>query len=246
MSKEAYYFSHDANARQDPKILALMSVYGAEGYGWYWIVVEMLREQSDFTLDMQGKYSFNAIAMQMHCNKDTAEKFVHDCINEFELFESDGQRFWSNSLLRRMALKEEISMKRKKAAEKRWAKKQNDTDDMQMHSTSNTDGMQGKEKKEKKGKEIKESATSKIQFADTVFLTQQEYDRLIDDFGKGNVNNYIERLDEWQSNNPRKKKKDHNKTLRVWMKDVKKPVIQNYNEYQEDRNVVSQVSGSLF
>ena len=31
--KDAYFFSHDCNARNDPKILALRSVYGAEGYG---------------------------------------------------------------------------------------------------------------------------------------------------------------------------------------------------------------------
>ncbi len=31
--KDAYYFPHDCNARNDPKILALRSVFGAEGYG---------------------------------------------------------------------------------------------------------------------------------------------------------------------------------------------------------------------
>ena len=148
MSKEAYYFSHDANARQDPKILAMMSVYGAEGYGWYWIIVEMLREQSNFTLDKQGKYTFNALAMQMHCNKDASEQFVNDCIDEFGLFSTDGEKFWSDSLLRRMAMKEEISQKRKKAAEKRWGKQEEDAKEMQMHNKSSANGMQGKEKRE--------------------------------------------------------------------------------------------------
>ena len=67
MAKDAYYFSHDANARQDPKILEMISVYGIEGYGRYWILVEMLREQSDYTLSLTGKYTFNALAMQMQC-----------------------------------------------------------------------------------------------------------------------------------------------------------------------------------
>jgi hypothetical protein len=61
-----------------------------------------------------------------------------------------------------------------------------------------------------------------IQFADTVRLTQEQYDRLVEEYGKKTADDYIERLDEWQTNNPKKKKKDHNKTLRVWMKDVKK------------------------
>lgn len=161
MAKEAYYFSHDANARQDPKISEMMSVYGIQGYGRYWILVEMLREQANFTLKVNGKYTFNALAMQMHCKADEAEQFLHDCIYEFELFESDGERFWSNSLIRRMAIKEEISMKRKQAAEARWGKNRDkstsedktDTNDMQMHNTSIAIGMQGKEKKVNESKE---------------------------------------------------------------------------------------------
>lgn len=159
MAKEAYYFSHDSNARQDPKVLAMMSVYGPKGYGWYWILVEMMREQDGYTLSLQGKYSFNAIAMQMHTTSNEAEQFVHDCIDEFELFESDGQVFWSNSLLRRMEMKEQISQKRKKAAEKRWNKqKKSDegAEGMQMHNSSNANAMQGKESKGKESKENKE------------------------------------------------------------------------------------------
>lgn len=71
-------------------------------------------------------------------------------------------------------------------------------------------------------KELNTDKTKYIQFADTVRLTQEQYDRLVEEYGKKTVDDYIERLDEWQTNNPRKKKKDHNKTLRVWMKDVKK------------------------
>lgn len=206
LSKEAYYFSHDANARQDPKILALMSVYGAEGYGWYWIIVETLREQSDFTLDMQGKYSFNALAMQMHCNKDTAEKFVHDCIDEFELFASDGQSFWSNSLLRRMAMKEEISQKRKKAAEKRWGKKQEDAESMQMHNTSNADGMQGKEKKVKESKVNKNKESNKERHKQVYDDTSSFYQLAI---------YFFERIKE---NNP-----DHKEpNLQQWSDEIRK------------------------
>ena len=165
MAKEAYYFSHDANARQDPKILAMMSVYEAKGYGWYWIIVEMLREQSDFTLNLQGKYTFNALAMQMHSTKEEAREFVEDCINEFGLFEDDGEKFWSNSLLRRMAMKEEVSIKRKKAAEARWGKQKDsnsNADDMQMHSKEDANAMQGKEKKVKESKEKENIYTSEF------------------------------------------------------------------------------------
>lgn len=166
MGKEAYYFSHDSNARQDPKVSAMLSVYGAEGYGYYWMIVEMLREEATHTLDISGKYSFNAFALQLHCTPEKAKEFITDCIQEFALFESDGAHFWSNSLLRRMAMREELSQKRKKAAEKRWGKKpaaepsaeKENANGMQLHDENDANAMQGKESKgkEKKEKEIKD------------------------------------------------------------------------------------------
>lgn len=59
----------------------------------------------------------------------------------------------------------------------------------------------------------------KLKFLDTVFLTQNEYDRLIADFGKEKVEYYIAKLDEWQTNKTAKQqKKDHNKAIRVWIR----------------------------
>lgn len=233
MAKEAYYFSHDANARQDPKILAMTSVYGIEGYGRYWIIVEMLREQSDHTLELQAKYTFHALAMQMQCKKEEAEEFIHDCINEFELFDSDGERFWANSLLRRMAIKEEISHKRKKAAEARWSKEKStsNADGMQVHSKSNA-----RKGKESKGKESKE------RYRDYVYLTPTEYNRLVSDYGESVIQSKIEDLDTHLTNTKPTKYKDHNKTLRNWIKrdglktieqkaEEDKPSIED--EYQE-------------
>ncbi|BFH12311.1 DUF4373 domain-containing protein [Paenibacillus melissococcoides] len=167
--KEAYYFSHDSNARQDPKILAMRSVYSSEGYGWYWIIIEMLREQADYRIELT-KYVWNALAMQMQCDSTTAKNFVDECINEFHLLHSDGQFFWSESLIRRMGAKEEKSEKAKKAAQARWAKTASNQGPMQSQCERNADAMQVsegsnaiKERKEeerkvkkKKGEEKKE------------------------------------------------------------------------------------------
>jgi hypothetical protein len=150
VAKEAYYFSHDSNARHDPKMTAMRSVYGSEGYGWFWIIVELMREADEYKLDMQGRYTFNAYAMQMHTECNTAEQFVKDCINEFNLFSSDGSHFWSPSLLRRMDMREQTSEKRREAANKRWGKERGNAN----ASKDNANAMQGKERKGNK-KEIK-------------------------------------------------------------------------------------------
>lgn len=71
----------------------------------------------------------------------------------------------------------------------------------------------------KKGEIYMNSPKEKLKFHDTVFLTLEQYEKLCADFGKHKVDNTIEALDEWQSNKkPSQHKKDHNKTLRVWIK----------------------------
>lgn len=59
----------------------------------------------------------------------------------------------------------------------------------------------------------------KLKFHDTVYLTLDQYEKLCCEFGKHRVDNTIEALDEWQTNKkPSQHKKDHNKTIRVWIK----------------------------
>jgi len=128
MPKDAYYFPHDSNASQDPKILQMCSVYKAEGYGWYWMLIEKMREQEDYKLPINGKYALNAFAMPMHTNADTLASFIGDCINEFHLFSRDKEYLWSDSLIRRMKVFDEKSKKARRSAEIRWGKKASQED----------------------------------------------------------------------------------------------------------------------
>ncbi|MCL6459920.1 MAG: DUF4373 domain-containing protein [Gorillibacterium sp.] len=121
--KKAYFFSHDSNARHDPKILPMRGVYGPMGYGWYWILVEMMRDQEGYKLGMQGKYIWNAYAQELGCkSNEEAKAFIMDCINEFELFQTDGNHFWSSSLIRRMGNYDKIVTNNTNAANARWGK----------------------------------------------------------------------------------------------------------------------------
>lgn len=124
MDKDVYYFPHDYNARNDPKITAMRTIYGAEGYGWYWMIIEILRAEPDYRLPI-NKYTFDGLAMQMQCDRSRLEQFIKDSINEFKdsegaLFQSDGQFLWSNSLLRRMNVYDERSAQARDAAYASW------------------------------------------------------------------------------------------------------------------------------
>ena len=141
MAKDAYYFSHDSNARNDEKILSLRMQFGMEGYGIYWAIIEMLRDSTDYRMQTQ----FERIAFELHADSVRVESILQD----FELFESDGEYFWSESLLRRMQIKEEKSKKASLSAKSRWDKAKA----VRTHSEGSANGMQGKERKVKETKE---------------------------------------------------------------------------------------------
>jgi len=166
MSKDAYFFSHDTNARHDPKISALKSDYGIEGYGRYWIIVEMLAEQENYELTLNG-WGVRAIATECHTNKENIQKFIEDCINEYELFKSDDTHFWSKSLKKRMEYKDRLREKKRKAGKKgakaRWNKGKDKAENKQSNGSANgsaiaKNGKQNETKQNKtKENDIKEN-----------------------------------------------------------------------------------------
>ena len=50
--KDAYYFPHFCNARHDRKLKRVVKELGLEGYGIYFMLLEVLREQSDLKYPM--------------------------------------------------------------------------------------------------------------------------------------------------------------------------------------------------
>jgi len=143
MPKEAFYFSHDSNARTDEKILKLRFKHGWKGYGIYWALVEMLRDASNYELELD----YGLLAYEIRCDEDILNSIIHD----FKLFEITETHFFSTSLKRRMELKDEKSEKAKQAANKRWAKRtqsESNANAMQTHSERNAIKERKKEKKE--------------------------------------------------------------------------------------------------
>lgn len=116
MTKEAFYFSHDSNARQDEKIIALRMRLGWEGYGIYWAIVEKLREASEYKLSTD----YNVISFDLRIDSKVIKAIVEDF--ELFVFSEDGKLFWSDRMMRNMEQKEEKSKKARDSANKRWLK----------------------------------------------------------------------------------------------------------------------------
>jgi len=104
--KETFYFAHDYNASQDPKILNLLYELKWEGYGLYWLLIEKLAEANGKLLltDLRG------IAFSSHIELEKLNLLV----SSFFLFEEDGKYFWSNRLLDHLKSRQKISNLRAK------------------------------------------------------------------------------------------------------------------------------------
>ena len=161
--KETFYFQHDYNARNDPKLQDVLIDLGVEGIGVFWCIIEQLYEQGG-TLPI---HSCKGIAFALHVDCNVVDRIVFD----YGLFQNDGEKFWSESVLNRLSRRSERADKRKLAALERWRRSASNSD----ASASNSDasamhtlckcnasaGHKEKEIKEKKERYLKVSKEKK-------------------------------------------------------------------------------------
>ena len=179
MAKDVYYFSHDVNASNDPKIVAMESEFGVISYAWWWKLIEKLASSEDYRLPFK-KYTFIALDKELGILNENERPlnenerplnenertffcsnksflFVNSLICDFELLECDDEYFWSSSLIRRQ--EERRSKFKKKQEQRRLAgiksgearrKKEQKRTAVQRDSTV----VEQNEQKERKGKEI--------------------------------------------------------------------------------------------
>lgn len=167
--KHTFYFQHDYNARNDPKLQRLLMKCGCDGIGIYWCIIEQLYEQG-------GKLPNNhieTIAFNLHTTKTIVEEVVFGS----NLFAFDDDFFWSKSVLKRLENRSLISSKRSEAGKKGGApmgnknasKQYNDNNIANLDSSKNNQMLkknkqkQAIKEKEIKEKEIKESTSNEVE-----------------------------------------------------------------------------------
>jgi len=145
MAKESFYFTHDYNSRNDPKLQKVLMKLGQEGKGVYWDLVEMLYEEGGY-LKLSECESI-AFALRTTCD------CITNLIDDFDLFQKNEENFWSESILKRLKIREEKSNKAKKSAAERWAKSKENANALQTQSERNA--IKERKGKERKGKNNK-------------------------------------------------------------------------------------------
>ncbi len=144
MADQTYYFSHDYNSRSDPKIKKLIFKHGMLGYGIYWAIVEDLYQNA------------NALPTHYDCIADDLrmeQDIIESIINDFDLFQIDGNYFSSFAVERRLNLRLEKSQKARESAEARWNKNKKKNANA-LRTECDRNAIKGKEIKE--NKKIKE------------------------------------------------------------------------------------------
>lgn len=109
MKKDAFWFTHDSNAKDDPKITLLIDQLGLEGFGIFWILVETLRDQPEY------KYPLQLLPSLARKYATTFEKIKLVVFN-YSLFEIENDTmFFSRSLNKRMIPLENTREQRRQA-----------------------------------------------------------------------------------------------------------------------------------
>lgn len=122
------YFRHDYNARNDIKLQSVITKHGAVGIGVYWIIVEMLYQNGgELPLD---------IARNISVAYFTDFKVVESVINDFDLFENDGNVFWSVRIRQMIDNTKKVSDARKAASRQRWSRKQEKPENPEFRKTA--------------------------------------------------------------------------------------------------------------
>ena len=105
------YFNHDCDARNDEKLIALRIRYGAEGYGVYFMLIEMLQAAPGCTLEKDYK----ALAFDLRVSARRIKAIVED----FGLFTptDGGKKFYSERLVRYATEVDESERRRSEAAQ---------------------------------------------------------------------------------------------------------------------------------
>jgi len=193
MKKDAYYFPHFSNARNDSKLMRIRRIFGIEGYGIYFMLLEILRDQQNFKYPLEG---VEDLAFDWHIGKEK----ILSIINDFGLFIIDENEFFSPKLIVYLSPYIEKSEKARASVNKRWEnakalqqKYETNTDVLPTNNESNTSKVKQSKVKQSKVKQskVKESKVKDINvkaphsFENSIYHDYSVFEKSIDEKLKG-------------------------------------------------------------
>lgn len=97
------WFSHDADARNSRKLRMLRASFGNEGYAKFFILLEILRAETEYRLNLNEEATRSFVLMELSAEQKDFDKFVNYC-TKIHLFEFQDGFLWSEGLRTRMLI----------------------------------------------------------------------------------------------------------------------------------------------
>jgi hypothetical protein len=115
--KDSLYFAHDLNARNDLKIIRLRTKYGAEGYGIFWMLIEILAENG-------AKIEFEdipCIASLIGVKEELLKEIITFCLSDkIALFCQQNGHFFNKRIIAHEERRKSFIESGRQGARKRW------------------------------------------------------------------------------------------------------------------------------
>ena len=146
MAKDAYWFRHDANARNDIKVIELRSLHGYEGYGIYFAILEVMREQAHYAIP-ENKIGMVGVALGEPPQKVAG--IIEDCI-EAGLFVREDGLIYSPSFINRLSKWEDVKNRNETNGAKGGRPKANPSNNPKHNPNNNPNETQNKPRREEK------------------------------------------------------------------------------------------------
>ena len=180
---------------------------GYTAYGVYWALIEDL-----YNNDNKLLYDLELLAFDFRVD----EEIIEAIINNFDLFTVVDGFLSSESIQRRLDIREEKSARARKSVAKRWAKNNDSNTTVIQKDTTvkNSNTLKERKVKESKVKEIKESKLYKNNHTH-LSLSDEQYEKFTKTYGEEVTDDYISRILNYTGN---KRYNNLELTLMQWLK----------------------------
>lgn len=150
--KDSFYFPHDYNAINDPKMMVVLSSCGLSGIAMFWIIIEILHQQTEGKIKEEAFKNYIKFYSSFENQNEQVLNKIEQVLITSGLLLSENGFIFSNRVMENKKYRKEISEKRSKAG-KKSAQKRAISTSVEQNATSVEQG------KERKGKKIENNNT---------------------------------------------------------------------------------------
>jgi hypothetical protein len=214
------YFPHDTDATSDEKIEILRSLHGNDGYAFYFIYLERIYKTPQGELDVSDAETRQILARKVGISIESYEQVLRTAL-KYGCF--DQQAYEQRGVLTSSGIQKRFGVvndKREKARELYESRRSEVSAAEIPPETAQSKAKESKDKEKPKQRVEKQAAAAprKTRFLDSVLLTPEEHQRLVDELGQAAAEDYIQRLNDWsfESLGRFREKRSHYHTIRNW------------------------------